>query len=96
MMRDSADPDRVAFDAIQQRERNPAQWHQPTAAQCGRAEAAVFDNQARRAFNLVQKCAGDGGTGLVPVVRGGLIQFFLRFGAERPAHASFARARAKA
>ena len=96
MVRDGTDPDLDTFDAIQQRERKPAQRHQPAASRCGRAEARIFGDQARRALELVEECASYGEAGLVTVVRGGLVQFFLRFGAEGPAYASFARARANA
>ena len=96
MVRDDTDPDLGAFDAIQERERKPAQRHQPAALRSGRAKLGILDDQARRALELVEECASYGEAGLVTVVRGGLVQFFLRFGAEGPAYASFARARANA
>lgn len=96
LMRYRTDQDVLADRAIQKREREPAQWHQSTPLQGRRSESRVLNDQASRSLELVEKRFRNGGAGLIAVVGGGLIQFFLRVRAERPTYASFARTRASA
>ena len=96
MVRDGTDPDLAPSTRYSSEKGNRRRGISLRPRDAGVPEARIFGDQARRALELVEERISDCDAGLVTVVRGGLVQFFLRIGTERPAHASFARTRANA